>query len=80
MTDNGQPVTWLNELEWIDGEVWANIWQTDCIAKIDPVSGRVTAWVLLDVRDKPPALLDCLLHAGLVEMRASVAGAADATG
>ena len=53
MTDNGEPVTWLNELEWIDGEVWANIWQTDCIAKIDPVSGRVTAWVLLDVRNHP---------------------------
>ena len=31
----------LNELEWIEGEVWANIWLTDCIARIDPASGSV---------------------------------------
>lgn len=31
----------------IHGEVWANIWQRDCIARIDPASGAVTGWVLL---------------------------------
>lgn len=42
---DGQPVVRLNELEYIEGEVWANVWQTDLIARIDPASGRVTGWV-----------------------------------
>ncbi len=41
MTDGGQAVNALNELEWVEGEVWANIWLTDCIARIDPASGVV---------------------------------------
>ncbi len=41
VTDGGQPVNALNELEWVEGEVWANIWLTDCIARIDPASGTV---------------------------------------
>eukprot|EP00959_Pyramimonas_sp_CCMP1952_P459773 9478782-Pyramimonas_sp.AAC.4 len=45
--DNGRPVRWLNELEWINGEIWANIWQTECVARIDPDTGRVKAWILL---------------------------------
>jgi glutamine cyclotransferase len=43
--DNGQPVTWLNELEYVNGEIFANIWQTDRIARIDPDSGRVVGWI-----------------------------------
>ena len=43
------PVTQLNELEYIDGEIYANIWQTDRIARIDPTTGQVTAWVDLRV-------------------------------
>lgn len=39
--DGGQAVNALNELEWVDGEVWANIWLTNCIARIDPASGAV---------------------------------------
>jgi glutamine cyclotransferase len=35
----------LNELEYIDGEIWANIWLTDLIARIDPVSGKVLAYI-----------------------------------
>lgn len=38
----GPPVSSLNELEWIDGEIWANVYQTDRIVKIDPVTGAVT--------------------------------------
>ena len=38
-------VTNLNELEFIHGEIWANIWHSDRIARIDPKSGQVTAWV-----------------------------------
>ncbi len=43
--DGGLPVSYLNELEYIDGEVWANIWQTDHIVHIDPATGNVTGWI-----------------------------------
>lgn len=39
------PVTWLNELEYVQGRVLANVWQTDLIAVIDPHTGQVTAWI-----------------------------------
>lgn len=38
----GQPLRNLNELEWVAGEIWANVWQTDQVVRIDPASGRVT--------------------------------------
>ena len=43
--DGATPVTLLNELEFIGGEVYANVWQTERIARIDPQTGRVTAWI-----------------------------------
>jgi len=43
--DDGGPVENLNELEYIQGRVWANVWLTDYIVRIDPVTGQVTAWV-----------------------------------
>jgi glutamine cyclotransferase len=45
--DNEKKVGQLNELEYIDGEIWANIWQTDLIARIDPITGRVNSYVNL---------------------------------
>lgn len=42
---NGKPVTNLNELEYIEGEIWANIWYSDMIARIDPQTGVVKAWI-----------------------------------
>ncbi|KAK9826436.1 hypothetical protein WJX81_005557 [Elliptochloris bilobata] len=48
VTDQGSPVGNLNELEAIDGEIWANIWITDCIARVDPQSGVVKSWLVLD--------------------------------
>lgn len=45
VTANGCPVEKLNELEWIDGEIWANIWQTNLIARIDPASGQVKSFL-----------------------------------
>jgi glutaminyl-peptide cyclotransferase len=45
VTADGLPVQNLNELEWVKGEILANIWQTRLIARIDPVSGRVKAWI-----------------------------------
>ena len=41
----GQPVVRLNELEWVGGQVWANIWQTDVVARIDPATGQVVGWI-----------------------------------
>lgn len=43
--DGKIPVTNLNELEWIDGQIFANIYQTDKIARISPTDGHVTAWL-----------------------------------
>jgi glutamine cyclotransferase len=45
VTADGKPITQLNELEWVEGELYANIWQTDVIARIDPASGRVVGWI-----------------------------------
>lgn len=41
----GRPINYLNELEYINGEVWANVWQTNEIVRIDPQSGAVTGVV-----------------------------------
>jgi len=43
----GKPVTQLNELEIVDGELYANVWGTDVIARIDPASGKVIGWINL---------------------------------
>ena len=43
--DNGRPVDNLNELETIDGQIWANIWHADRIVRIDPDSGEVVGTV-----------------------------------
>ena len=45
VTDQGVPVPRLNELEWVNGEIFANVWMTPMIARIDPASGRVTGWI-----------------------------------
>lgn len=45
VTADGRPVEMLNELEWVEGEVWANIWQSDRIARINPKTGAVTGWI-----------------------------------
>ena len=43
--DAGRAVSNLNELEWVEGEIWANVWQTDRIARISPTTGEVSAWI-----------------------------------
>jgi glutaminyl-peptide cyclotransferase len=43
--DQGKPIDKLNELEFVKGEILANIWGTDLIAQISPQSGEVTAWI-----------------------------------
>ena len=43
----GVPLEGLNELEFVDGEVWANVYRTDFIARIDPATGNVVGWIHL---------------------------------
>jgi len=45
VTAAGQPLRELNELEYVKGEIFANIWQTDFIARVAPESGRVTGYI-----------------------------------
>ena len=53
VTADGRPVPNLNELEWVKGEIFANIWTTSRIARIDPATGAVKAWI--DLGDLPDA-------------------------
>ena len=43
VTMNGRPLRYLNELEWIDGKIWANVYTTDTIVIINPADGKVEA-------------------------------------
>ncbi|MDH3495025.1 MAG: glutaminyl-peptide cyclotransferase [Acidobacteriota bacterium] len=51
--ENGKPLTKLNELEWVKGEIWANIWHSEeigkpnHIARIDPTTGKLLGWINL---------------------------------
>jgi glutaminyl-peptide cyclotransferase len=45
VTADGALVINVNELEWVKGQIYANIWQTNRIARIDPKSGRVVGWI-----------------------------------
>jgi glutamine cyclotransferase len=69
VTRNGQPLGGLNELECVDGQVWANVWPSDQIVRIDPAAGNVTAVVdasrLLDSTRRPVAdVLNGIAYAG----------------
>jgi glutamine cyclotransferase len=64
VTDEGRPVDQLNELEYVKGQVFANIWQTNRIARIDPNTGKVVGWIdlsgLLSDADQKAAPVDVL--------------------
>jgi glutaminyl-peptide cyclotransferase len=66
--DGVTPVTQLNELEWVRGEIYANVWQTDRIARISPVDGRVLGWIDLtgilpkSERPDPDAVLNGIAY------------------
>ena len=55
VTANGQPVLNLNELEYIHGEIYANIWETNRIARISPTTGKVIEWIDLSGL-RPPSV------------------------
>ncbi len=58
VTNQGQPVFNLNELEYVHGEILANVWQTDRIARLSPETGQVIGWIdltgLLSQADREP--------------------------
>ncbi len=59
VTDRGRAVTMLNELEFVKGEVLANVWGTDAIVRITPTTGQITGWIdltgLLPLADRRPS-------------------------
>ncbi|HEU4796434.1 MAG TPA: glutaminyl-peptide cyclotransferase [Pyrinomonadaceae bacterium] len=66
--DGKKPVNELNELEFVNGEIYANIWHDQRVATIDPQNGRVTGWINLrgllqpgDVQD-PEAVLNGIAY------------------
>ena len=53
--DRGRPLRSLNELEYIKGEIFANIWHEDLVARISPKTGEVTGWIdMSDLRKELP--------------------------
>ena len=45
VTDHGRRISELNELEYVNGEIFANIWHENRIARISPASGQVLGWI-----------------------------------
>lgn len=69
VTYDGRPFTRLNELECVDGQVWANVYKTENIARIDPGTGKVTAlvsaaYLLDDARRSKAEVLNGIAYAG----------------
>jgi glutamine cyclotransferase len=66
--DGGKPIVMLNELEWVRGEIYANVWQTDRIARISPADGKVLGWIDLtgilpkSERPDPDAVLNGIAY------------------
>jgi glutamine cyclotransferase len=58
VTDGRTPVNELNELEYVNGEIYANIWHDQRIVTIDPQNGRVTGWIDLTGLLQPGAVHD----------------------
>lgn len=51
VTEEGRPLARLNELEWVKGEILANVWLTDTIVRIDPATGQVRGRIDLSALD-----------------------------
>jgi glutamine cyclotransferase len=63
VTDQGRPVSNLNELEFVKGEIFANVWKTDTIARISPDTGNILGWIDLGglaQQFEPTTPIDCL--------------------
>ena len=69
VVDGTAPVRQLNELEFVQGEIYANVWHEDRIATIDPQTGRVNSWIDLtglmpknELRGNPEAVLNGIAY------------------
>jgi glutamine cyclotransferase len=64
--EEGAPIERLNELEWVDGQVWANVWQTPQVVRIDPESGEVLGWIDFSelVEEEPRGVLNGIAKRG----------------
>lgn len=63
VTANGKPLRNINELEWVKGQIYANVWLTPRIARIDPASGKVVGWIdLTGLGPEPGASPDTADH------------------
>jgi glutaminyl-peptide cyclotransferase len=68
VTDQGNPVTQLNELEYVRGQIYANVWHSDRIARISPETGKVLGWIDLagilpeSERTDPEAVLNGIAY------------------
>ncbi|HLW84783.1 MAG TPA: glutaminyl-peptide cyclotransferase [Candidatus Sulfotelmatobacter sp.] len=66
--DGNRPIDQLNELEFVEGEIFANVWQTDRIARISPQTGKVVGWIDLSgllspvYRREPGAVLNGIAY------------------
>jgi glutamine cyclotransferase len=66
--DGNATVTQLNEVEWVEGEIFANVWHSDRIARISPRTGKVTGWIDLSgllspvYRRDPEAVLNGIAY------------------
>ncbi|HEX2241476.1 MAG TPA: glutaminyl-peptide cyclotransferase [Actinomycetota bacterium] len=70
VTDGDQPVSQLNELEWVNGEIFANVWQTDDVVRIDPKTGDVVDRIdLTALRQKEQAEGDPDVTNGIAYMK-----------
>jgi len=47
VTEDGRPIPKINELEWVKGEIFANVWETERLVRIDPKNGKVLGWINL---------------------------------
>jgi len=66
VTAEGKPIPELNELEMVEGELFANVWGTDVIARIDPATGNVVGWInlagLLPLEKRGTSSADAVLN------------------
>jgi glutaminyl-peptide cyclotransferase len=59
VTADGAPLVNINELEWVKGQIYANVWLTNRIARIDPTTGKVVGWIdLTGLGPKPDETMD----------------------
>jgi len=61
--DGEQPIERLNELEYVDGEIWSNVWYEDRIARISPADGTVLGWIdLAEIYPRAARSADAVLN------------------